>query len=96
MHTNLVEIIKNYSGIEFDKEINGDPFRSDLPADIVNDLPEGNAFKKNIALKERLSKYLPDKTKKIEYWIIQKWGGIWRFKRNGRGKGSRLLTEFCL
>lgn len=64
-----------------------------LPDELIPTLPAGNAFKKNVFLKEHLSRYLPDETRNLEYWIVQKWGGIRGFKR-GAENNDRIKTFY--
>ena len=51
----------------------------EIPADIT-----GN-YRKNIFLKEHLGQLLnKDESLDAHYWLIQEWGGIRNFKKNGK------------
>ena len=59
----------------------------EIPADIT-----GN-YRKNIFLKEHLGQLLnKDESLDAHYWLIQEWGGIRNFKKNG--KNSEKIRDF--
>ena len=85
MHTILKATIRKYAythplevGFIWDFPLD------DLPQPIVRLLPKGNAFDTNIALKNCLRNHLGCNGFSMEYWIIQKWGGIQGFKKNSK------------
>lgn len=85
MHTKLKTTIQKYTDTHPLKEkFSWDFPLDDLPSAVVDLLPKSSAFENNIALKRCLKNHLKCNGYSMEYWIIQKWGGIQGFKKNSK------------
>ena len=84
MINNLLTILQDYTNISLEDRFDWDFSLAGLPDEVIRDVAEGNAFERNISLKKCLHRHLPDTTKKLEYWIVQTWGGIRRFGRDDK------------
>ena len=83
MHESLKAIIQTYAYTHpLDERFVWDFALEDLPSAVADLLPKSSAFQKNVALKNCLRRHLRCNDYSIEYWIIQTWGGIRRFKKN--------------
>ncbi|GFO61296.1 hypothetical protein GMST_36210 [Geomonas silvestris] len=92
MRNRLKNLIKAYaSSHSLDTRFIWEFPTHDLPSSITCTLPNSNAFRKNIALKGCLKTHLKKPEYCIEYWIIQKWGGIQGFKKND--KNDQRIAE---
>ena len=72
-----------------------DNYTWEVPSNTPVSIPSNifDNFSRNIYLKENLRKSLEnDDELKNHYWIIQEWGGIRTFKKNGRN--DQRITEF--
>jgi hypothetical protein len=92
MHTKLQTTMQKYAYTHpLEEKFSWDFALDDLPSGVVRLLPKGNAFENNIALKTSLKSHLRCNGYSMEYWIIQKWGGIQGFKKNS--KNDHKITK---
>ncbi|MGA7577046.1 MAG: hypothetical protein ACLQUW_00055 [Desulfobaccales bacterium] len=85
MHTKLKTTIQKYAYAHpLEERFSWGFALDDLPSEVVCLLSKSNAsaFENNIALKKCLRSHLRCNGYPMEYWIIQKWGGINGFKKN--------------
>lgn len=96
MPDKLGSVVQKYAQSHpLDKRFRWDFPLAGLPQPIVQSLPEGNGFDRNVALKNCLRPHLRCNgynDYRVEYWIIQAWGGIRSFKKNANN--DRRITDF--
>jgi hypothetical protein len=92
MHDKLKTMIQAYARTHpLDAKFSWDFALDGLPSEVVHFLPMSNAFQNNIALKNSLRSHLKCSGYSMEYWVIQKWGGIQGFKKND--KNDQRIAE---